>query len=568
MIELSRESGVGSREELQGSDAVAFAHVYRPPAQASRKRDWRTPLLLTLTVHLMAFTLFINHRLFSLIEPEPPGPYVMQVGELVGSDPEEAEQENDEGAAAGAETANPAPSSASVSNAFEQVPTPTPTERPIREKPVETVPDAPGEKPDNRSLSEKLQASVSNAGSGNEGTSVGVGGGAHGLRGEGRKGIGLKRHGGSGETEDAVHMGLAWLVKVQDTDGRWDSDGYMLHYIPDASSSERYAEGIGMSRNDLALTGLCMLAFTGAGYTDAEGPYRQTVKRAREFILSSQRVADGGFGLEEARFTVTMYAHALCTFAITDLYLVTGDEKLRMPMRRALDYLLSMQGETGGWDYDQRYPGTRETFEPSGRNDLSISGWAIMALVAAREANFEIPQQNLDRLAQFMKDCTREDGDAIYANKGTRAGDRGLAMMAVSNVCRRLLGEPASSSIQQKQHKRMAARPPEWSDAANLHGSNMYYWYYGTIAMMLSKDTKEGDARWRQWNIALKRTLLDKQVKTGARRGSFDPVSHWARHAGGRVYSTAICVLNLEIYYRYEPEYLRVRADELKHLWE
>ena len=26
------------------------------------KRDWRTPILLTLTVHLMAFTLFINHR--------------------------------------------------------------------------------------------------------------------------------------------------------------------------------------------------------------------------------------------------------------------------------------------------------------------------------------------------------------------------------------------------------------------------------------------------------------------------------------------------------------------------
>jgi hypothetical protein len=28
-----------------------------------------------------------------------------------------------------------------------------------------------------------------------------------------------------------------------------------------------------------------------------------------------------------------------------------------------------------------------------------------------------------------------------------------------------------------------------------------------------------------------------------------------------------MCVLNLEIYYRYEPEYLRVRAGELAHLW-
>jgi hypothetical protein len=31
---------------------------------------------------------------------------------------------------------------------------------------------------------------------------------------------------------------------------------------------------------------------------------------------------------------------------------------------------------------------------------------------------------------------------------------------------------------------------------------------------------------------------------------------------------TAMCALNLEIYYRYEPEYLRVRSAELAGLWE
>ncbi|MBZ0137780.1 MAG: hypothetical protein K8I27_15550 [Planctomycetes bacterium] len=534
------------------------------------KRDWRTPVLLTLTVHLMVFTLFINHRLFSLIEPAPPGPYTMQVGELVGSDPEEDVQENDEGAAPGEEAATTGQSSASVSEAFDTEPTPEPTERPIRDKPVEAATDTPGEKEDNRSLSEKLQASVSNASSGgNGGNSVGAGGGAHGLRGEGKHGAGLARHGGSGETEDAVHLGLGWLAKVQDSDGRWDSDGYMLNYIPQATMQERYAEGVGMSRNDIGLTGLCMLAFTGAGYGDHDGAYKQTVKRAREFLLGKQRVVDGGFGLEADSFKVTMYAHSLATFAITDLYLVTGDETLRTPMRRALEYLLSMQGEGGGWDYDQRYPSQRDKYVPSTRDDLSISGWAIMALVAAREANFEIPPENLDRLAMYLRDCTRKDGDAVYADEGTRSGDRGKGMMAVSNVCRRLLGEPADSLTQQRQLKSMADTPPLWSDAGNVHGSTMYYWYYASIAMLLARDGDGGTDRWRQWNIALKKTLLDNQVKSGARRGSFDPVGHWARNnIGGRVYATAICVLNLEIYYRYEPEYLRVRASELGHLWD
>ena len=81
------------------------------------KRDWRTPLLLTLSVHLMVFTLAINHRLFSMIEEPLPGPYVMKVSDIIGSDPEEEKQENDPGAAPGevSETSSPASASRSSS---------------------------------------------------------------------------------------------------------------------------------------------------------------------------------------------------------------------------------------------------------------------------------------------------------------------------------------------------------------------------------------------------------------------------------------------------------------------
>lgn len=536
---------------------------------ARKRGDWRTPLLLTLSVHLMVFTLVINHRLFTMIEAPVPGPYVMKVSEVIGSDPEEEAQENDPGAAPGEESATQNPVSASVSQAFNRLETAEIEPRPDREKPSTDATDETAPSTDNRTMAERLQASLDAAGGGGaDSGSVGLGGGgSHGLRGEGKHGIGLKRNGGSGETEDAVHLALGWLVTVQDTDGKWDSDGYMMHYLPNATASERGAEGIGLARNDIGLTGLCMLAFTGAGYGDKSGPYKASVKRAREYLLAEQRVADGGFGLESNSHTVTMYAHTLATFAITDLYLVTGDEALRTPMRRALEYLLSMQGPGGGWDYDQRYPRKRDGWELSTRDDLSISGWAILALIAAREANFEIPKDNLTRLAQYMKDCTRKDGQAVYADEGTRSGHRGMAMLAASNVCRRLLGEPSDTWTQKQQLEKISNEPPAWSRASDLNGSNMYYWYYGSVAMLLAKDGEGGDDRWREWNVALKRTLLDHQSKSGARRGSFDPVGHWAKNGGGRVYSTAICALNLEIYYRYEPEYLRVRANELSYLW-
>jgi hypothetical protein len=86
--------------------------------------------------------------------------------------------------------------------------------------------------------------------------------------------------------------------------------------------------------------------------------------------------------------------------------------------------------------------------------------------------------------------------------------------------------------------------------------------------MLLGRDAEGGDNRWREWNGAMKKALLSNQCRTGPRKGSFDPVGYWAANGGGRLYMTALCVLNLEIYYRYEPEYLRVRSAELAPLWE
>jgi hypothetical protein len=561
-----RQAAGGRRQELPAEEPPSTA-AGRPARAARRRRDWRTPLLVTFSMHLMVFTLAINHHLFAMIEAPPPGPYVMKVSEIVGSDPDEEAQENDPGAAAGADSETP--TAREVASAFSEMETaevkPRPEREVAKEQPAEDTPKVT----DPRSLSERLNASLQSAGGGEQsGGSVGLpGGGSHGLRGEGKHGVGLKRHGGSGETEDAVEMGLAWLASVQDSDGKWDSDGYMLHYMPNATKEERYSEGIGLSRNDIGLTGLCVLTFVGAGHTDHEGQYKAVVKRARQYLLGVQRIEDGGFGLERADTRATMYEHALATFAITDLYLQTGDETLRTPMRRALEYMLSMQGEGGGWDYEQRTPSATQ-WEPSTRDDLSITGWCVLALAAAREANFEIPAENLARLAQLLKDATRSTGEAVYADEGTRAGHRGMAMMAVSNVCRRLLGEAVDSYTQDTQLQRMAKTPPSWLDAGELDGSNMYYWYYGSIAMLLAKDGKGGDDRWRAWNVALKRTLVENQEKSGGRKGSFKPVGHWAKNGGGRVYSTAICVLNLEIYYRYEPEYLRAKAGELAHLWD
>jgi hypothetical protein len=57
---------------------------------------------------------------------------------------------------------------------------------------------------------------------------------------------------------------------------------------------------------------------------------------------------------------------------------------------------------------------------------------------------------------------------------------------------------------------------------------------------------------WQQWNTAMQQQLLRLQRSDGHLAGSWDPDTVWGSY-GGRIYSTAMATLCLEIYYRYLP---------------
>ena len=83
------------------------------------------------------------------------------------------------------------------------------------------------------------------------------------------------------------------------------------------------------------------------------------------------------------------------------------------------------------------------------------------------------------------------------------------------------------------------------------------------FSLAASYNFQMGNPFWKQWNEALKKTLLPNQCKGGPLDGSAnDKDGSWdllcrADKAGGRVYTTAVGALCLEVYYRYLPMYTR-----------
>ena len=407
--------------------------------------------------------------------------------------------------------------------------------------PVKEIAKVEGEKPsgrskpDTRSLRQFRKAPPLGLGAspGLTGSSK-IGSGVLGTRGRDAKLVALQRYGGNGRTENAVDLGLRWLAAHQDSDGGWDAKDYQRH-----CRHHRACKGQGLVEFDTGASALATLAFLGSGHSpNKEGPYRRHVTKALQNLINSQ----SGIGSFEPQGDKYLYNHALATLAIAEAYAMTHDPFYKDSLESALKYSFASQQVGGGWDYSSR---------KTGRNDLSITGWQVMALRAADKAGIPIPAKIRQNISHFINRAFTPSGYGIYANLDPEAGRKGANMVAVA-----LLTHLYSGGISSDSRARAAIRhlvqgnPPEARGLLRweLTYQSYYYWYAATLALF-----NVGGKTWEAWNTLLQQTLLPLQSREAHIGGSWDPEPNWVGRSGGRIYSTAINILTLEVYYRYRP---------------
>ncbi|MEW6072128.1 MAG: hypothetical protein AB1726_05955 [Planctomycetota bacterium] len=368
---------------------------------------------------------------------------------------------------------------------------------------------------------------------------LGIGGGAGGKYGNrlgGRRN--LRAAGGAG-TEQALREGLDWLKNHQDEDGRWDADEFMKH-----DPADDKCDGPGHPTHDVGLTGLALLAFLGDGNTTQQGQYKATVARGVAWLKDQQDLDTGLFG--DAVSHDFIYDHALATLAMCEAYFFSKSPIIKSTAQMAVNYIHKARNPYKAWRYD---------VPPLGDNDSSVTGWMVFALASGKDAKLIVDPGTFDgALAWFDEVTDPVSGRCGYESFGSASSrtpanehfprDKGEAMTAVALLCRFFMGQdPAKTEIMVKHAELLRRTPPLWEPDA--FGCDMYYWYYGTYAMF-----QMGGKYWSGWNESMKQAVVDSQRHDGASQGSWNPAGPWG-YAGGRVYSTALMVLCLEVYFRY-----------------
>ena len=344
-----------------------------------------------------------------------------------------------------------------------------------------------------------------------------------------KKGRGLRNGGGTPGSINAVGAGLRWLKNHQNYDGSWS-----FNHTPGGKCS--LFPNPGSVASKMGATGLALLAFLGDGHThDKPNKYRDVVHRAVSYLIKNM---DASGRLYEAGGPAQthMYCHGIAACAMAEAYGLTRDPKLQGPAQLALNYIVKAQDQVGGgWRYAPGDPG-----------DTSAVGWQIMAFKSGQMSYLSRPDSVYPKAAKFLDSVQKTKGyGATYIYMPDHEIGDPAATTSIALLCRTYMGwtqDKLRSGVSYCGNK--GPLP-----------NNVYFNYYATM-FMFQNDGPKG-AAWRKWNEVMREQLIRTQEPKGGihRVGSWyfsGDNSHGEGKAGGRVYHTAMSIMTLQVYYRYE----------------
>lgn len=311
----------------------------------------------------------------------------------------------------------------------------------------------------------------------------------------------------------SITRSLEYLAQAQLPSGSWRLDGY---------------------GEDTSGTSLAVMAFLAAGHIPNEGPYGLHITRGIRWVCSHQE-ANGM--LVHRRSHGPMYSHGISTLMLAEAVGMVSEEDSAL-VRRALErgILLIIQAQAvkkdirhaGGWRYQV----------DSRDSDLSVTGWQVLSLRAAKDAGCDVPAECIDAAVAYVKRCS------VRGNRGFgyEPGHGQTPVLTGTGItCLEVCGDHEAAET---------VGGADWLLNNPLrYDANYFYYgaYYTGVGM-----AKLGGQYAERTRTQLRELLLAAQQPDG----SWMP-KHGSEHGAGKVYATSLAILALTVEYHYLPIYQR-----------
>lgn len=314
----------------------------------------------------------------------------------------------------------------------------------------------------------------------------------------------IQAGGGEEGSDAAVCKAMDWLADQQNADG---------------SFGNKYTVGA---------TGMSCLAFFGHNETPDSPKYGQKMDEATLFLLDRAEKGDGLiFNGEKGHHT--SYEHAIAAIALGELLgFRQGDgrtiSRLETTVKKAIEIIIDGQTESGSWAYQ---------YNLGGRDDMSLVGWQIQALMAAKRSGVEF--RGLDRaLEKSVRGITamQDDQGAFKYSPVDAVGKTSLTPIG-------LYGLQMNTAVDLPEYAKGIVYLISKLKSPRASG-DFYSSYYNVMALH-----HHGGDEWKAFHDAFVPKLLAAQEEDGSWDGSRTD------DADGDVIQTAWGAMMLEVYYRY-----------------
>ncbi|MBT4014034.1 MAG: protein kinase [Planctomycetaceae bacterium] len=355
-----------------------------------------------------------------------------------------------------------------------------------------------------------------------------VGGSGFAGRGAQTRAVLVRDFGGTKQSEAAVAMALKWIANHQNSDGSWRFD----HSLNEQRCNCSKPGSLKSSMN--GATAMALLPFLGSGNTHKKGAYKKQVEAGLVYLTRAMKVNDTTGDLTDPGGR--MYSHGLAAIAFCEAFAMTKDPQLMAPAQRSLNFISYAQDPVGGgWRYRPRQAG-----------DTCVSGWQLMALKSGYMGGLQIPAATIQGCYKFLDSVADNNG----ATFGYQSPGAGQATTAVGLLCRMYMGWKKEEPALQRGVEQLAKWGPSKGD--------IYYNYYATQVMR-----HHGGKSWDVWNEKIRDSLIASQEKGQSHSsGSWAFASDEGAQSGGRLYTTTLATMILEVYYRHIPLYTPLATDE------